>query len=261
MNNHIEKIKKTIEPLKEQIVNHKIFSVIKDIEDLKVFMQYHVYAVWDFMSLLKTLQKNLTCTSVPWFPTGTAETRYLINEIVVGEESDLDSFGNRKSHFEIYLDAMEQCGAETTEIKKFINELKNTSDFNTAYTVANTPKESREFVDFTFKIIKSDSKHLQSSIFTFGREDLIPDMFVSLINDIQKNLPNSISIFKYYLDRHIEIDGNHHSDLAIQMTAILCSKDEQFWKEAELATIESLQMRINLFDGAYKQIQNKKTNI
>jgi hypothetical protein len=261
MNNHIEKIKTIIEPLREQIVNHKIFSVIKDIDDLKVFMQYHVYAVWDFMSLLKTLQKNLTCTTVPWFPNGAAETRYLINEIVVGEESDLDSFGNRKSHFEIYLDAMEQCGADTNEIKKFISVLKDTSDFNIAYTVANTPKESREFVDFTFKIINSDSKHLQSSIFTFGREDLIPDMFISLVNDIQKNLPNSISIFKYYLDRHIEIDGNHHSDLAMQMTANLCSKDEQFWKEAELATIESLQMRIKLFDGAYKQIQNKRTNI
>ena len=104
MTTQIEKIKKTIEPLRQEIINHKVYSAIKDIEDLKVFMQFHVYAVWDFMSLLKTLQSNLTCTSVPWFPKGTADTRFLINEIVVGEESDIDLNGIRKSHFELYLD-------------------------------------------------------------------------------------------------------------------------------------------------------------
>ncbi len=97
----IEEIKKAIEPLRQEIINHKVYSIIKDLEDLKIFMQFHVFAVWDFMSLLKTLQNNLTCTSVPWFPKGSADTRYLINEIVVGEEADIDLYGNRKSHFEI----------------------------------------------------------------------------------------------------------------------------------------------------------------
>jgi hypothetical protein len=87
MNESIQNIRKTIEPLRQEIMNHKVYSVINDIDDLKVFMQYHIYAVWDFMSLLKSLQNNLTCTTVPWFPKGSAETRHLINEIVVGEES------------------------------------------------------------------------------------------------------------------------------------------------------------------------------
>ena len=93
MNNNLDKIKKSTEPLRQQIINHKVYSAINDIDDLKVFMQFHVFAVWDFMSLLKTLQSNLTCTTIPWFPKGTADTRYLINEIVVGEESDLDLNG------------------------------------------------------------------------------------------------------------------------------------------------------------------------
>ncbi|HXB12937.1 MAG TPA: DUF3050 domain-containing protein, partial [Bacteroidia bacterium] len=67
MNAGLEAIKQKTEPLRQQIINHKVYSVINDIEDLKVFMQYHIYAVWDFMSLLKALQNNLTCTSVPWF--------------------------------------------------------------------------------------------------------------------------------------------------------------------------------------------------
>jgi hypothetical protein len=259
MNEHIEKIKKAIAPLRQQIINHKVYSVINDKDDLKIFMQYHVFAVWDFMSLLKSLQNNLTCTSVPWFPKGSAETRYLINEIVVGEESDVDSFGKRKSHFELYLDAMRQCGAETTQIEKFISELKNTGDFNLAFTASGVPKEARDFVDFTFKVIGSNKDYLQSAIFTFGREDLIPNMFFSIINDMHISFPESISVFKYYLERHIEVDGDHHSHLALEMTSNLCDKNEQFWKEAEQATIESLQKRIELWNGVYNMIRLKKT--
>lgn len=134
MNTQIEKIKKKIEPLRQEIINHKVYAAIKDVDDLKIFMQHHVFAVWDFMSLLKTLQNNLTCTSVPWFPKGLGTTRQLINEIVVGEESDIDIFGNRKSHFEMYLDAMKQCGADTSQIEKFTSSLKFSGDFNSAFT-------------------------------------------------------------------------------------------------------------------------------
>lgn len=250
----IDKIKKAIEPLRLEIINHKVYSAIKDINDLKVFMQYHVYAVWDFMSLLKSLQNNLTCTSVPWFPKGSAETRYLINEIVVGEESDVDLNGIRKSHFELYLDAMEQCGAETSQIRSFIEVLSKTGDFNAAFAASDTPEEAQNFVGFTFKIIDSNKDYLQSAIFTFGREDLIPGMFLSIIIDIHNNFPDSIAIFKYYLERHIEVDGGHHSHLALQMTSNLCGNNQEFWEEVEKATKDSLQKRINLWDGAYNKI-------
>ncbi len=259
MNQHIEKIRNSIAPLREEIINHKVYSAIKDIDDLRLFMHYHVYAVWDFMSLLKTLQNNLTCTVVPWFPKGSADTRYLINEIVVGEESDIDLSGIRKSHFELYLDAMKQCGADTSHIKNFITTLKNTGDFKSAFVSSGTPKEASDFVDFTFDIIGSNKYYLQSAIFTFGREDLIPGMFISIVNDIHKNFPGSISIFKYYLERHIEVDGDHHSHLALQMTSNLCGENEQFWQEAEQATIESLKKRIALWNGAYNQITNRAT--
>ena len=255
MTPQIEKIKKTIEPLRQEIINHKVYSAIKSIEDLKVFMQFHVYAVWDFMSLLKTLQGNLTCTTVPWFPKGAADSRYLINEIVVGEESDIDLNGVRKSHFELYLDAMNQCGADTSKIEIFTDVLKNTGDFNAAFLSSETPKEAKEFVDFTFKIIESGKNYLQSAIFTFGREDLIPGMFISLINEMHKKFPDDIAIFKYYIERHIAIDGDHHSHLAIQMCANLCKDNEQYWKEAEETVIHSLKHRIELWNGVYRQLK------
>lgn len=261
MSQQLEKVKEAIEPLRQQIINHKIYSVINDVEDLKIFMEHHVYAVWDFMSLLKTLQNNLTCTTVPWVPKGSANTRYLINEIVVGEESDVDEAGNRKSHFEIYLEAMNQCGADTNKIEKFIETLIESGDFQQAFIDGETPDLVQNFVRYTFKIIDANKDYLQAAIFTFGREDLIPGMFISLINDIDKKFPESISIFKYYLERHIEVDGGHHSELALQMTESLCGNNPIFWKEAEDATIQSLEKRIELWDAAYEAIIKSKTNV
>jgi hypothetical protein len=259
MNKQVAHLKELIEPLRQEIINHKVYSAIRNIDDLKVFMEFHVYAVWDFMSLLKTLQNNLTCTTVPWYPLGSPETRFFINEIVVGEESDVDLNGTRKSHFELYLDAMKQCGANTSQIETFIRSLKDSGDFKWAYEQSKTPKEAAEFVDFTFDIINSQKVYLQAAIFTFGREDLIPSMFISIVEDIHKKFPTSISNFKYYLERHIEIDGDHHSHLALNMTANLCSENQQFWEEAQAATIKSLQKRIALWDGAYNQILKNPT--
>jgi hypothetical protein len=254
MNAYIERIKSVTEPLRLQIVNHNIYEAIHNVEDLQVFMQYHIFAVWDFMSILKALQNNLTCTTVPWFPQGSGDTRYLINEIVAGEESDVDAFGIRKSHFELYLEAMAQCGADTTAIDKFISALKSTGNLQLAYEEASVPQAARSFVDYTFSVINSGKSHLQAAIFTFGREDLIPGMFHAIINDIHKDLPERVSIFKYYLDRHIEVDGDHHSHLALEMTSSLCGSHEQHWVEAEQATIACLQQRIDLWDGAYAEI-------
>lgn len=258
MNNQIERIQSVIEPLRQEIINHKVYSVINDLDDLKIFMQYHVYAVWDFMSLLKSLQIGLTCTTTPWFPVGTANTRYLINEIVTGEESDVDGEGVRKSHYEMYLEAMAQCGADTSTMHLFIQTLQQTNELKTAYAAAGVPAEAIEFVDFTFDIINSQQAHLQSAAFTFGREDLIPNMFISIVRDLNEKFPDQLSLIKYYLERHIEVDGDHHSHLALAMTAELCGDDEDKWKAAELVTIASLQQRINLWDGVYNEIVNKK---
>lgn len=258
MNNYIEKIQREIEPLRQEIIHHKVYQVINDIEDLRIFMKYHVFAVWDFMSLLKSLQNQLTCTSVPWFPVGSADTRFLINEIVVGEESDVDMNGIRISHFELYLQAMQQAGADVSIMKTFLLELQKGAKMEDAFAAAKVPEAARSFVRSTFDVIHTGKAYLQATTFTFGREDLIPGMFMSIINDIHQKFPESISVFKYYLERHIEVDGDHHSHLALEMTSSLCCTDEQYWKEATEATITSLKSRISLWDGVYEEIRMRK---
>jgi hypothetical protein len=257
----IEKIQQSLSPLKEEIVHHKVYDLLNTIDDLRVFMRYHVYAVWDFMSLLKALQLNLTCTTLPWFPVGSGATRSLINEIVAGEEADVDALGNKKSHFEMYLDAMEQCGAATIEIRQFISALQLGKTMEEAFELAGTPKAAREFVNYTFSIIDSGKTHRQAASFTFGREDLIPNMFHSIVTDLNEKFPDQISLFKYYLDRHIEVDGDHHSHLALAMTTELCQHRPAYWNEAELCSKESLVQRMQLWDGVYQELISVKNNL
>jgi hypothetical protein len=258
MNAQIEKLQQAIEPLRQQIINHQVYDLITSIDDLGVFMNHHIYAVWDFMSLLKALQQNLTCTGVPWFPVGSANARYLINEIVTGEESDVDGNGDRKSHYEMYLEAMQQCDADAAGFLNFISALKNTGDLQAAFNFAETPGTAGAFVEHTFDVINSNKAYLQAAVFTFGREDLIPKMFLSIVNDLNSKFPEQVSQFKYYLDRHIEVDGDHHSHLALEMTAELCGDDLQKWDEITAAAITALQKRIGLWDGVYQEIMSSR---
>lgn len=257
MKQTIKGLQEKIKPIREQLLAHPLYQKINSVDDVKIFMQHHVFAVWDFMSLLKSLQIHLTCTTLPWMPKGNASTRFLINEIVLGEESDLDSNGNRISHFELYLQAMKQAGASTHEIEKLIFNLSSVNNVSEALQDATKNTSIQDFVNYTFKVIDQNKAHIAAAVFTFGREDLIPDMFMNLINDLNNDLANGLDIFKYYLERHIEVDGEHHSHLAIAMTEELCANDSKKWQEAEEAVIEALEMRIKLWNGILEAINKK----
>jgi pyrroloquinoline quinone (PQQ) biosynthesis protein C len=254
MHPSIQKLQQAIAPVRQQIIDHRVFENIGSLSDLSVFMNHHIYAVWDFMSLLKTLQINLTCTSVPWFPVGSGDTRYLINEIVTGEESDVDSKGIRMSHYELYLQAMQQAGIDTAVFLEFIDALRASGDVSAALVAAKAPLAAQEFVEHTFSVIGSGKPHVQAAVFTFGREDLIPNMFLAMVNELNDKFPGQVAEFKYYLDRHIEVDGGHHSHLALEMTASLCGDDAVKWQEAEDATLVALQKRLTLWDGVYRDL-------
>ncbi len=254
----LDQIRIQTHELRKRIVGHSVFARISSIEDVRLLMQTHVYAVWDFMSLLKSLQQGLTCTTVPWFPVGIADTRYLINEIVVGEESDQDATGKRMSHFEMYIDAMKQCGADTSGIMRFMDMLQATGNRELAFVAAQTPPEAQAFVNGTFDSIENKGVHVRAAVFAFGREELIPDMFLSMIVELDRQFPSQLGKFRYYLERHIEVDGGHHSHLALQMTSHLCGDDLTKWHDASCAIQKALELRIGLWDGVCRLLSAKQ---
>ncbi|AEV97708.1 heme oxygenase [Niastella koreensis] len=249
MSEYLNALRRDIEPLRQQLIQHPLYAETNNINRLSTFMEHHVYAVWDFMSLLKSLQRNLTGIELPWVPVGNAQTRYLINEIVLGEESDIDEQGNRTSHFELYLRAMEEAGCNLDPINTFINSLKKKASLTDSLHTAKTPLASADFVQSTFAVVNSNKPHVQAAVFTFGREDLIPGMFITFVSELNKQTDNKFSTLKYYLERHIEVDGEHHSQLAYKMTSALNGTDAAKWQEATDAVKNALLHRIKLWDA------------
>lgn len=249
----ISKVSLAIAPYQNQLLEHPLYTQIQTPGDLKIFMEHHVYAVWDFMSLLKALQNGLTCTSLPWKPVGNSETRYLINEIVLAEETDINMEGDRQSHYEMYIDAMRKAGADTTTVTKFIDsDFRNNSIAEAGKAL---PEDVQQFLKFTFDTISNGKLHEIAAAFTFGREDLIPAMFNAIIGKVQSHFPESdLSLFKYYFDRHIELDGDEHGPMALQMINQLCGTDPQKWEEVTQISKEALQVRIKLWDGILEHI-------
>ena len=245
MNPRILEINKNIQPYKEKIVNHQLYKKMNSVDDVAVLMEHHVYAVWDFMSLLKALQSILTCTSPPWKPIGDTKIRRLINSIVLEEESDVGADGNPASHYEMYLDAMKQSGANTAPIEHFVSSVSLNHIPSVSEGVDN-------FLKFTFEVIDSGKAHKIASAFTFGREDLIPDMFTAIVEEY--NTDNKLDKFVYYLERHIELDGGEHGPLALQLISDLCNNDEAKWKEVEETAIQSLIARKKLWDVILSQL-------
>ena len=243
-------IKNEIESLRLELINHSLYAKISTVEDLHVFLENHVYAVWDFMSLLKGLQMHLTSVSIPWTATANPELRYLINEIVVAEESDLALDGTRQSHFEMYLNAMKDCGASTGPISDFLEQVSLTNDVFLAIQNAQLPTQVKAFLHFTFTVIATGQPHKIAAAFTFGREDLIPSMFTEIVRNFQHNFPETnLSALIYYFERHIELDADEHGPMAMKMMEDLCGDDLTKWQDVLQVAKEALEKRIGLWNG------------
>ncbi|MFV8366935.1 DUF3050 domain-containing protein [Flavobacterium sp. XS1P27] len=252
---NIETINNSIQPQKELLLQHSLYKKVKTIEDLQCFLENHVYAVWDFMSLLKALQSKLTCTTTPWFATQNPQTRYLINEIVVAEESDLTIDGRRQSHYEMYIEAMEACGANTAGIEHFLSEVNSLKNIFVAIKKSNLHPNIKAFLDFTFRVIDEGKSHEIAAAFTFGREDLIPSMFTAILKNFQENFPQTdLSKLIYYFERHIELDADDHGPMAMKMITELCGTDAQKWSDVEEISILALEKRIGLWDAIEETI-------
>ncbi|NBP16117.1 DUF3050 domain-containing protein [bacterium] len=251
---NIEKItQKQLELYSHPLLNNH--ELLADIKNLRVFMERHVYAVWDFMCLLKSLQYDICPSGVPWMPNQYSHlgVSRIINEIILEEESDIDDNGVVTSHVELYLEAMQEVGANIKPFENFLNAL-NYDNIISAMVNTNSPECSVEFVESTFNFIMSGKPHVTAAAFTFGRETSIPDMYKNILRVLGFNKDNCKKFF-YYLERHVQLDGEEHGPRSKDLVFKLCGNDEVKLKEAEDAAILSIDNRIRLWDGVLNDIK------
>lgn len=234
----------SLRDLQASLNHHPLFGELKSLSHLRFFMETHVFAVWDFMSLLKRLQRDLTCVEVPWVPSKYPDkiVRF-INQIVVGEESDVDQAGHSVSHFHLYLKAMEEVGASTSTINEFLKTL----DVNLI------PEQAREFTNFTLKTAKEADVVEVAAAFFYGREKLIPGMFEGIISSLKLEKLHCPTLL-YYLERHVQVDGEEHGPLSEECLDVLCGNDLSLRTRALSYGIKSLEERKRLWDRTLKRM-------
>ena len=239
---------KDITKKQEVLESHPVFNAIQDIDDLRFFMSWHVFAVWDFMCLVKRLQRDLTSVSQLWIPSESPLATRLINDIVLAEESDEALDGGFISHFELYLLAMKEVGADTEQIENFINLIRKNTPVREALKSVSADPFVQNFVNSTMDVVVSGNVYQVLGSFFFGREHVIPNIFRGLLENWhidEKEAP----LFVYYLKRHIELDGDEHGPAAIKIIESLTKDNQDAFQQLKASAEEAIGHRANLWDG------------
>ena len=246
----------TFKRLNEQqhsLQNHRVFGLLKTQEDLQLFMSWHVFAVWDFMSLVKRLQRELTVVTTPWVPSPYPQSARLINEIVLGEESDDAPGGRYLSHYELYLEAMQEIGADTSTVDQFVTAVASDKAPVDALKCSDIHPAIRQFVTQTLETAQQGQLIEVLGNFFFGREDIIPRMFQSLL-DRWHLTREQAPVFTYYLERHIELDSDDHGPAALKMLKAFTDGDDDALVQLEKAAEAAIQSRLMFWDTLADEI-------
>ena len=246
----------SLEPLRAKLVGHPVFHSVTTLPRLRVFMEHHVYPVWDFMSLLKSLQQNFAPHGSPWLPDGDGDIRRFVNEIVTEEESDQSLPGGEAeyiSHFDMYRQSMSEIGADLRGINDFINCVAS-DGLAGVLAKREVPEPAKRFMQSTFDVIASGEPHRVAAAFALGREDIVPGMFKALLAEM-KITEADAPTFHYYLTRHTHLDEESHGPMALQMLSRLCGGDVHNEQETLDSARLVLQSRIDFWNGVNDSIK------
>jgi len=247
----------TLRELRQRLDNHPIYRTVDSLPRLRCFMEHHIYSVWDFMSLVKSIQAVIAPAEHPWLPAKDESLRRFINELVLGEESDeWTRNGNTiyLSHYHLYQQAMSEVGADIKHSNEFLRLVENLGiDAALASKVA--PLAARNFMRSTFDCLASGKPHKIMASLAIGREHIIPDMFRALLREMAVE-ESAAPAFHYYLHRHVLLDGDHHGPMSLRLLETLCAGDAQRIAEAQAAAEAAIADRIVFWDGVMDAMLN-----
>jgi hypothetical protein len=248
-----------ITPLRARLDSHPVYAALRTLADLRVFMQHHVYSVWDFMSLIKYLQHAVAPARWPWSPGADPTVQRFINELVLEEETDEAGPGKPgefSSHFQLYLGAMQEVGADAGAPARCV-EIAARDGIDAALASGLVPAPAARFTRTTFDFIASDKPHVVAAALALGREHLIPAMFRAFLARMAVSTDEA-PIFHYYLHRHIHLDEDFHAPLSLRLLNALCQGEDGKIAEAREAALRAVQARIEFWDGVLAVLPSQR---
>ena len=249
----LESNKNKLDELKHKITTHPLFANKLEPKHMCKFMESHIFAVWGFMSILKSLQKIITPSNLPWIPNKNTKNGLVnfVNEIILSEESDYIEGIGFISHFEIYLLAMKNMGAKTDQLDKLTSRIIE-KGYNEKYIDdVDASAEVKSFLKYDLEVSMNGTLPEIIGAFTLGREKVIPNMFSYILPAIEETSTSKYLIT--YLERHIDIDGDRHGPLSMKLLNASCDKEQL--SIAYAAAIKSLELRLLVWDKIYEDIR------
>ena len=266
-----------------KLYSHPMGANMDSPRDVRIFMEHHIWAVWDFMSLLGSCQAALTPSRFPWQPIEDPEGARIISEISLEELTDKHPAGHHVSHFELYLEAMDKAGANQKPILHFLrlldegkswpkalesvhpNRKKNL--FSSQKRIPTAPRQAVEFTRSTLEICEGPLNR-RIAAFTLGRETVLPKLFQKTLHllttvpaESTSQDPCDLSMLKYYLDRHIELDGDSHGPMCAELFHRYCMKDAATRSDTFYTLCEVLDQRIALWDAVEKRMAENRSHL
>lgn len=254
----VDRILAATADLRDRLLQHPLYTSIRNQEELQLFMRQHVFAVYDFMWLLKRLQREICSVTVPWLPPADPELARFINEMVLAEETDEDGQGGYASHFQLYLQAMSDIGAPRDRIELFVQLLQSGTAVDAALRQVQPSACVQQFVRHSLQVAVGGTAAEVAAAFCFGREDVIPEMFQRLLQGFLRNGLH-VPRLQYYIERHIELDGEHHGPLTRRLVNQLCGQSPETVAQAAAAARQAILARIQLWDGVLQQLEATRT--
>ncbi|EMR02057.1 DUF3050 domain-containing protein [Cesiribacter andamanensis] len=246
----IGKIRNSLKPMRVRLLAHEIYQQFETLDDIREFMEHHVFAVWDNLSMLKALEASISSTTPSWTPSEEPQTNRIVNEMLVEEESDSDGNGGYISHFELYRQAMHQAGAKTYLIDRLLVLLQQEDSLQAALDKeVSLPQSIKNYLLQNWAISHCGKAHKIAAAYFLGREDLVSELLHKLDTELIHHHQQDLALFREYLQRHTRIDQQERDQRISQVMTELCGEDEQKWQEAEEAAKAALEARYALWDG------------
>lgn len=240
------------EALKNSVIHHPVINAIQTPRDLQIFMQHHIICVFDFMSLVKSLQQKLASNTNCWLPSGNRNITRFINEIMLDEESDMAPDGKPLSHFEWYLHAMAETGADATPIIQLIEKLERQISMTEALQKSSLPQAAVNHCQIIQEIC-AQPVDVVANVFYHSRESIIPAMFHNIVAVIEQHQLDCPWL-KSYLERHMACDSEVHGPMAKQMVDYLNKPQHRQTYEHWIS--QALSARLALYEAAILAIKN-----
>lgn len=240
---------------RKRLQDHALYGAVRTVGDLRRFTEFHVFAVWDFMTLLKSLQRELTSVSLPWHPPGDPEATRLVNELVLAEESDAIESGavlRHLSHFEWYLEAMTEIGADRSTIDAWVEAIRGGLSFRGALEATEVAPAVRTFLTATAETL-DEPLAVRAAAFHHARESIIPQMFLPIATHLSEQGIECGTLLAY-LHRHVDIDSQEHAVASEQMVARLLDVSPGLASRAGAVSVHALSARAALWDAILESI-------